>query len=113
MGHILLLGAGFSHNWDGWLADEVYDYLIGTPEVKNDNALRGLLSQHQMSGGGFEAALGSLQVSYTQNAAANQESLRKLQTAIQRMFDDMNEGFFRRQQIEFRSEEHTSELQSH
>ncbi len=43
MAHILLLGAGFSRNWGGLLATEVFDYLIGLPEIKGDAYLTKLL----------------------------------------------------------------------
>jgi hypothetical protein len=36
MPDILLTGAGFSRNWGGWLADEVFDYLLGCPEMNED-----------------------------------------------------------------------------
>ena len=53
MPHILLLGAGFSRNWGGWLADEAFEYLIGCPQVDDD--IRTLLWTHKRSGG-FEGA---------------------------------------------------------
>ena len=58
MNNVLLLGAGFSRNWGGWLAPEVFEYLLGCPEV--DEELRSLLWKHKDQGG-FEAALGELQ----------------------------------------------------
>ena len=33
MPKLLLLGAGFSRNWGGWLATEVFEYLLGTKAV--------------------------------------------------------------------------------
>jgi hypothetical protein len=33
MPNYLLTGAGFSRNWDGWLADEAFEYLLGCSEV--------------------------------------------------------------------------------
>jgi hypothetical protein len=41
MGQILLLGAGFSRNWGGWLASEAFEYLLGCPQVDED--IRSLL----------------------------------------------------------------------
>jgi hypothetical protein len=52
--HILLLGAGFSRNWGGWLADEVSDYLMSHPRI--DDGLRELLQRYKGKGG-FEAAV--------------------------------------------------------
>jgi hypothetical protein len=40
MKHIALLGAGFSRNWGGWLADEAFGHLIGSPEAQADAAIR-------------------------------------------------------------------------
>jgi len=31
--YLLLLGAGFSRNWGGWLASEAFEYLLGSPEM--------------------------------------------------------------------------------
>ena len=36
MPDILLTGAGFSRNWGGWLASEVFEYLLGCPEMNQD-----------------------------------------------------------------------------
>src|SRR5687768_17364406 len=57
----LLLGAGFSRNWEGWLASEADEYLLGHPLV--DGAIRELLWRHRKTGG-FEAALGELQTKH-------------------------------------------------
>jgi len=85
MTFILLTGAGFSHNWGGWLANEAFEYLLGCPET-SDN-LRMLLWADRKTGGGFEDTLEKLQ----QNQRA--ELLEALQTAIIRMFREMNEAF--------------------
>ena len=42
MNFVLLLGAGFTRNWGGWLASEVFEYLLGSPEI-DDNLCRLLL----------------------------------------------------------------------
>ena len=55
----LLLGAGFSRNWGGWLASEVFEYLLGTPEVLADDGLRTHLWNYRL--GGFEDAINELQ----------------------------------------------------
>ncbi len=59
--HVLLLGAGFSRNWGGWLASEAFEYLLGRSEL--DEALRQLLWKHRRAEG-FEGALGELQEQY-------------------------------------------------
>ena len=53
---LLLIGAGFSRNWGGWLASEVHDHLIGSRAVRENPAVRTALMETQKSGG-FEAAL--------------------------------------------------------
>ena len=59
----LLIGAGFSRNWGGWLASEAFEYLLGRPEIQQSPALRDLLWKHHPSGG-FEDALAELQVAF-------------------------------------------------
>ncbi len=93
MTHVLLIGAGFSRNWGGWLASEALEYLLGSPEVIDDGQLRSLLWRHQESGAGFEGALEELQAAYLRDPTNNAKRLMALQTAISRMFDDMNRAF--------------------
>lgn len=104
MNHIVLLGAGFTRNWGGWLANEVFEFLIGTPELLADAGLRQMLWRHRL--GGFEDALSELQrailapanrgseegLSYwdTNNKIPLRDHFIKLQTAVRRMFSDMN-----------------------
>lgn len=59
MNYYLLLGAGFSHNWGGWLASEAFEYLIGHPGIIANTELRALLWKHH-DRGGFEMALDEL-----------------------------------------------------
>ena len=85
----LLIGAGFSRNWGGWLASEAFEFLLGDPDVIANPELRDLLWKHQPAGG-FEAALYELE----RGATAGMVLLSlKLQSAIRRMFDTMNEVF--------------------
>lgn len=81
---ILLLGAGFSRNWGGWLASEALEYLLGCPQV--DDSLRSLLLQHKNKG--FEAALEVLQA-----APSPELRLANLEQALQAMFEAMNRAF--------------------
>ena len=62
MKHILLTGAGFSRNWGGWLANEAFEYLLGSIHV--DNLLRQKLWQTKERGGGFEDSLSEMQSAY-------------------------------------------------
>lgn len=87
----LLLGAGFSRNWGGWLAGEVFDYLLGHPLLVEDAHCRRLLWASQPKGG-FERALSELQ----QKACSDKisaTSLKNLQEAVVDMFDKMNASF--------------------
>ena len=92
MADFLLIGAGFSRNWGGWLAGEVFEHLLGCPEVKDRPDLRELLFRHH-SHGGFEAALAELQIERIRNPDVHHEPLMALQAAVKRMFDDMNAAF--------------------
>src|SRR2546427_6832509 len=65
MPHILLLGAGFSRNWGGWLADEAFEYLLGHPRI--DDGLRTLLWRYK-GNGGFEAAVDEQQSETARNS---------------------------------------------
>ena len=93
MNSILLLGAGFSRNWGGWLADEVFDYLLGCEEIVNDAYLKQILWKHKNSGG-FEHALAQIQLEYRQaTGAQSRDRLMRFQKALFQMFTDMQKGF--------------------
>ena len=92
MAHVLLTGAGFSRNWGGWLANEAFEYLIGSPEI--DDHIRHLLWKHKSMGGGFEEALAELQQAYTHSKNdRTRKPLADLQAAIVGMFNYMNLAF--------------------
>jgi hypothetical protein len=97
MKQYLLIGAGFSCNWGGWLASEAFEFLIGDPAVSGDAELARLLWTYQ-SEGAFEAALDELQRDSTPQAQGRRA---QLEAAIRRMFDLMNGGFSRKE-LEFR-----------
>jgi len=100
MTHVVLLVAGFSRNWGGWLAAEAFEYLLGCREISNDPELRQLLWKHQESGG-FEDALDEIQTSYLRDPTNTRKQLAAFQTAIVRMFDDMNHAFLSMTDWEF------------
>jgi hypothetical protein len=100
MANYLLIGAGFSRNWGGWLATEAFEYLLGCPEIACDKNMSRLLWQHQ-SQGGFESALAELQIAYSRDSHANEAALMGLQAAITRMFDDMNKALMETNGWEF------------
>jgi hypothetical protein len=87
----LLLGAGFSRNWHGLLASEVFDHLIGAPEVIANPYLRGVLFKHR--GDGFEQALIEVQTDYFRDPAQYGKRLEGIQTAIAQIFDRMNRSY--------------------
>src|SRR6202022_5210490 len=93
MHSVLLLGAGFSRNWGGWLATECFEYLLGCPQV--DPELRDLLWNHRQTDG-FEGALADLQKEhFKKKDTRSEQRLRKLQDAIMQMFGDMEKAFAR------------------
>lgn len=96
MAHYILTGAGFSRNWGGWLANEVFEYLLGCQEVADSPPLRTLLWRHQRLNG-FESALAEVQRDYVRNHRDNLNALLGLQAAIERMFTHMNRHLFTRQ----------------
>jgi FtsZ-binding cell division protein ZapB len=102
MPHLLLLGAGFSRNWGGWLAAEAFEYLLGCPEVIRDPSLAQLLWRYQPQGG-FESALAELQSAYSRDPRSNEPALMGLQAAIKRMFADMNGAFMESAGWEFQN----------
>ncbi|WP_291982559.1 SIR2 family protein [Candidatus Accumulibacter sp. ACC005] len=107
MADLLLLGAGFSRNWGGWLATEAFEYLLGCPEVTSNPRLGELLWRHQPQGG-FEAALAELQGEYSRNPRSCEAALMGLQAAVSGMFADMNGAFMESTQQTFQNcVEHT------
>ena len=101
MNHVLLLGAGFSKNWGGWLGAEAFEYLLGYPAIRNNAALRDILWKHQSSGG-FEAALAEVQNAHRWDPATHKADLESIQGGVSKMFDDMNSAFLEdRFQFEF------------
>lgn len=100
MNNILLLGAGFSRNWGGWLASEAFEYLLGCKEIINNSHVRKLLWRHK-DNGGFEAALALIQQQWKINPQKNLPHLIALQDSIQQMFFDMNTAFLELNNLEF------------
>ena len=107
MGHILLLGAGFSRNWGGLLATEVFDQLIGHPDIREDAYLVQVLWDNKTSGG-FENALAEVQLASARDPRRYAASLQRLQGAVSSVFENMNQAFFARGTMEF--QEHQERL---
>ncbi len=92
MPHYLLTGAGFSRNWGGWLANEVFEYLLGAPEV--DDRLRSILWDAKLRGDGFEGALAVVQAAYAVDKGPDaKNALDRLTQAVIGMFSSMQNGF--------------------
>lgn len=89
MGHYLLTGAGFSRNWDGWLASEAFDYLIGCSGLPVE--IRSLLWKHQ-SGLGFEGAYQELRDD-TETSTRAKEHFRFFNEMVVGMFFTMQQRF--------------------
>jgi hypothetical protein len=91
MKHVLLLGAGFSKNWGGWLVSEAFGFLIGCPSLDAD--IKKLLWDHKDKDG-FEGALDELQTDHIRNPdGRTEERLQRLQSAIALMFSEMDKAF--------------------
>lgn len=90
MVYVLLTGAGFSRNWGGWLASEVFEYLIGS-RVGDD--IRRLLWECKRKGGGFEDVLADMQNDFACGPNPITKSrLDVLRLALGSMFAEMNTG---------------------
>ncbi|WP_343618920.1 SIR2 family protein [Ralstonia sp.] len=96
MAHLLLLGAGFTRNWDGWLAGELADDLIGRLADNRD------LCKRLTDNPNFEEVLGELQREWRQHQqAAHRERLDLMERAVKASFDDMNAMLAARPGLEF------------
>jgi hypothetical protein len=88
---ILLLGAGFSKNWEGRLARELTNDLMA--RLQNNPYLTALLNRMN-----FEDALVQVQEQYLHTRSEEDERrLQLLQQAISSVFDRMNQHFEERQ----------------
>jgi hypothetical protein len=95
---ILLLGAGFSKNWNGLLATEVTAHLMS--RFQSDANLLALLNKQN-----FEDVLARLQGDYLYSRTAEHETrFKAFQAALSEIFDHMNSQFEARRQFEFSSD---------
>ena len=95
MTRILLTGAGFSKNWGGMLASEVFSYLLGASEL--DAHTRKMLIKANSLRGGFEDVLAALQGS---SDPQDQARFATLTSVLVGMFNEMGLAFMQ-QQFEF------------
>jgi len=84
MTYVLLTGAGFTHNWGGWLAREISGDLLG--RVQAEPALRLRVQQSDS----FESALETLQRDADSGDAEAQRQYANLQRAVAASFRAMN-----------------------
>jgi hypothetical protein len=86
MNNLLLLGAGFSRNWNGRLASEVRSDL--QTRLQGDAYVSRLLQRHD-----FETVLAMVQAEFVQKQNAEAEArLRATQTAINDVFSRQDFG---------------------
>jgi|SRR5579862_217245 len=87
---ILLTGAGFSRNWGGWLANEVFSHLMS---CKLDDYTRDLLIKYRATGG-FEAAMSVLQKRLKDEPNdENNIRVQALTSELYGMFNLLSQGF--------------------
>jgi hypothetical protein len=103
MARILLLGAGFSRNWNGWLADEVRGKLLA--RLAEDAELHRIVTKSPS----FEDALCGVQQEFKRSGNAQSKArLDRMQAAVMATFRAMNESFARRPSMEFSNNRHFS-----
>jgi SIR2-like domain len=92
LSRILLTGAGFSHNWGGWLANEAFEYLLGCSVVTSVIATE--LWKAKATGAGFEGALESLRGQYaTYKDVRHETELKTFESMLLGMFNTMNSSY--------------------
>jgi hypothetical protein len=95
MTHLLLTGAGFSYNWGGPLAADVFNALLSDKDI-DDKTHDLLFSAH--GAGGFERVLADLQTSGDTEDKKRHDALI---TAVVGLFNGMNQTFMQIQSFEF------------
>jgi hypothetical protein len=88
MTHFLLTGAGFSRNWGGWLADEVFEYILGDPDITP--GIRTQLFRDRASGGNYETTVQALR---DRAKAADGADYKTMIAILSGMFRAMNNAF--------------------
>ena len=94
MPHYLLLGAGFSRNWNGPLSDEITGSLLG--DLGDNSEISAALRS-----GPFEDAFQGFQTPVGSEASIGR--LRRFQSAVISLFDRLNKTYLTRD-FEFRNE---------
>jgi hypothetical protein len=100
---LLLLGAGFSRNWNGWLADEVRGKLLA--RLAEDAELHRIVS----SSPNFEDAISTVQQDFKRSGSPQDRAkMDRMQAAVMATFRAMNESFAKRPSMEFSNDRHFS-----
>jgi hypothetical protein len=95
MNCILLLAAGFSHNWKGRLSSEVRSEL--STRLQGDHYLQALLQRHD-----FETVVGIVQADFDRTPNPKTTArLHRMQEVVKAVFHSMNDMFLRRPGMEF------------
>jgi hypothetical protein len=82
----------FQPELGGWLANEAFEYLLGTPEI--DDYLRNVLWGAKLRGEGLEGALSIVQGAYASSKSAEtKRQLDRLTQAVIGMFNAMQTAF--------------------
>ena len=97
--HVLLLGAGFSRNWGGWLASELVGELSGL--LADRPWLCEMLRVYRCFERAYAERFEAAQSARNDRLAA--EDVVRLQHAILEVFTTMNAGFARKPGMEFSS----------
>jgi len=101
MSAVLFTGAGFSYNWGGWLADDVFEYLLG--DLSLIPSIRNQLWQDKSVGGNYETTIQALR---DRARAGDDGDYKTMNSMLAGMFSIMNQAFSR-QGFQFN---HTSDI---
>ncbi|WP_341915760.1 SIR2 family protein [Ferrovibrio terrae] len=89
MNRALLIGAGFSYNWGGPLASDLFSRLLGSPELTDGDLI--LLRKYPQN---FEDTLAVLQMEFMKSGKTSlTPQLERMQNALKRIFDELNADF--------------------
>ena len=97
MTHILLTGAGFSYNWGGLLARDMFSRLLRSKLI--DETTLQLLWRERNNSGGFEDVLAALQLAKDADGKRRYDILT---SELVGLFNGMGQAFMQRE-FEFRS----------
>lgn len=107
---LLLLGAGFSRNWGGWLVSEIFDNLLTERQIQTNPRLTNLLLKHNREGSGYEGALNAVQEDAARSSRHGDalQDLMHFQDALRSTFAKMDAAFVRMTGMDFSNERSAS-----